>query len=34
LTPCLVMPLGEFGGIALVVGVRWSFRDKDAGSVS
>jgi hypothetical protein len=25
--------LGGFGGIALVLGVRWSFRGKDAGSV-
>ncbi len=26
--------LGVFGGKPLVVGVRWSFADKDAGSVN
>src|SRR2546430_3092811 len=32
-TPFRQTLLGGFGGTALVVGVRWSFRGKDAGSV-
>ena len=31
--PARVAGLGGFGGMVLVVGVRWSFRGKDAGSV-
>src|SRR2546423_10853713 len=31
---CTAEMLGGFGGKPLVVGVRWSFADKDAGSLN